>query len=279
MRALGAASATALDWTESPSRPPRRCRRRGCGPSRNADRYGAAQRLAGDDIPGRGHGRCTRPARTPPWTLTGSVLVVVVVVADGRRRLAADRLLDGDGGRLDRDAGERLGRRRWRSSGRSPAGSGPGRRARAPGCRRPPTSCRRRGRRRRPARPPRGSGASARRPAGPRARSPDMLREPSSPASMRMCERSRCHSSTAASERRLTSIGALSTRQSGPREPVAKRSANDQVDELARDDDLLDDLLAVEVAAAPSRSRGRARSSSLLAARRRRPRSGRAACR
>src|SRR5262245_26297170 len=73
-----------------------------------------------------------------------------------------------------------------------------------------------------------------------------MLREPSSPASMRTWVRSRCHSSTGASARRLTSIGGF-VPDIRPR--TWKKSANDQIDELAGHDDLLDDLLAVEPAA------------------------------
>src|SRR5688500_17500793 len=72
-----------------------------------------------------------------------------------------------------------------------------------------------------------------------------MVRAPSSPASMRMWGRRRCHSVTAASENRLTSMRRLSSR---PEATACHGSANDEVDELAGDDVLLDDLLAVQVA-------------------------------
>src|SRR5262245_43977369 len=62
---------------------------------------------------------------------------------------------------------------------------------------------------------------------------------------MRMCERSRCNSVTAASENRLTSMRRLSTR---PGADACYRLSDYQVDELPGHDDLLDDLLAVEMA-------------------------------
>src|SRR5512132_1268178 len=63
-----------------------------------------------------------------------------------------------------------------------------------------------------------------------------MFREPSSPASMRMWLRSLCHSSVGASASRLTSTGLF-----------LADLANDEVDESSRNDDLLDDRLAVEM--------------------------------
>ena len=95
--------------------------------------------------------------------------------------------------------------RRSRRSARSRAGSSRNRRARAPGCRRSRTSCRSRRRRCRPARPPRGKARSSDAPGGTSIQFTDRFREPSSPASMRMCERRRCTSMVGASEKRRTS--------------------------------------------------------------------------
>src|SRR5262249_641592 len=64
-----------------------------------------------------------------------------------------------------------------------------------------------------------------------------MLREPSSPASMRMRFRTLSPSSVGSSASRLTSTGR-----------VLADLSNDEVDESSRDDDLLDDRLAIEVA-------------------------------
>src|SRR3954447_17872874 len=83
----------------------------------------------------------------------------------------------------------------------------------------------------------------------------DMFREPSSPASMRMRLRSLCHSSVGASASRLTSTG-------GVLADLGADLIDDQVHEPARNDDLLDDRLAVEMALnvlAPSRQLGQLR--------------------
>src|SRR3954454_15417141 len=77
----------------------------------------------------------------------------------------------------------------------------------------------------------------------------DMFREPSSPASMRMRLRSLCHSSVGASASRLTSTG-------GVLADLGADLIDDQVHEPTRNDDLLDDRLAVDLALnvlAPSR--------------------------
>ena len=69
--------------------------------------------------------------------------------------------------------------------------------------------------------------------------------------------------STVASEKRLTSMRGLSSRPAGKAccgsgAPAGCRLPDHQVDQLARHDDLLDDLLAVDVALYGSRWRGRA---------------------
>src|SRR5689334_11081864 len=78
-------------------------------------------------------------------------------------------------------------------------------------------------------------------PSGTSSQVTDMFREPSSPASMRMRLRSLCHSSVGASASRLTSTGRVLA-------DLGADLIDDEVDEPARDDDLLDDRLAVEMA-------------------------------
>src|ERR1700749_2652800 len=92
-------------------------------------------------------------------------------------------------------------------------------------------------------------------PAGTTSQVTERWRAPSSPASMRTWVRRRCHSSTGASVRRLTSTSrfyqnqALKTSQKAFRTPAGSdlRLLDDQIDELARHDDLFHDLRAIEV--------------------------------
>src|SRR5687768_12508116 len=84
-------------------------------------------------------------------------------------------------------------------------------------------------------------------PGGTSSQVTDMFREPSSPASMRMLVRSPCHSSVGASARRLTSTSRFLP-DPGPGRCERGVLADDEVDQLAGNDDLLGHLFAVQVA-------------------------------
>ena len=250
----------------SPSKTASTARRGGCAPSRRRRALGARRRVVSRK----------KTPWTRPWTTTRRRITVDVAQSSSSPRRsrrvwpASWRLVE----LLDRDRRATGPRRRraapspslaiaWSVAGgistRSPGGellgvAGGGHR---PG---------RRGRRRRPARPPRGSAAPATAPGGTSIQVTDMLREPSSPASMRMWERRRCHSCTAASDCRLTSTARFLADALGGAGVRATAQRTTRLTSLPGTTISLTTSLAVEVLARPSRSRARGASSSSSAA-------------